>query len=64
MRTTDLMAVESRCNDGGVKVRRAAARRIAPRAYMSATGGACRVWMEWTDGVGAYIPAGIDLGFG
>jgi hypothetical protein len=42
----------------------AAARRIAPRTYVSATGGACRVWMEWTGGVGAYIPADIDLGFG
>jgi hypothetical protein len=45
--------VESRCGDsgGGVKVRRVVA------------GEPCRVWMEWTGGVGAYIPTGVDLGF-
>jgi hypothetical protein len=57
--------VESRCggSGGGVKVRRVAARCGAPRACASATGGACRVWMEWTGGVGAYIPTGVGLGF-
>jgi hypothetical protein len=62
-------AVESRCSQGPSAVGRrwsqgAATQRVMPRAYVSAAGGAFRVWVEWTRGVWAYIPSGIGLGFG
>jgi hypothetical protein len=66
---TDLAVVESR-RGSGVKMRRqrrwskgATSGGAARRACASAAGEPCRVWMEWTGGVGAYIPTGVDLGF-